>query len=194
MNKGATAVPETLLQFPRPIAAPDGTLYEARACGSAMAANMWQGWIEFVPLDGGAPVRSHRETTQPNRTDTEYWATGLTDVFLEGSLRRALEPPVTVPTPPPQPSAFARPAPSTLPTSADGAPTSILDPFSVYEKSEALLRQQLSALSAWHLVNIARDYELTDLPVAALNTMPGVELIELIVAGVRAETGRRHPA
>ena len=69
-----------------------------------------------------------------------------------------------------------------------------MDPFSVYEKGEALLRQQLSALSAWHLVNIAREYELTDFPVATLNTMPGVELIELIVAGVRAETGRRHPA
>jgi hypothetical protein len=194
LEQGATAVAETLLQFPRPIAAPDGTLYEARACGSAMAANMWQGWIEFVPLDGGAPIRSRRETTQPNRTDTEYWATGLTDVYLEGALRRALEPPVSVPTPPPQPSVFSGPATSTVPTSADVAPTSILDPFSVYEKSEALLRKQLAALSAWHLVNIAREYELTDLPVATLNTMPGAELIELIVAGVRAETGRQHPA
>ena len=185
---------ETLLQFPRPIAAPDGTLYEARACGSAMAANMWQGWIEFVPLDGSAPVRSPRETTQPNRTDTEYWATGLTDVYLEGSLRRALEPPVSVPTPPPQPSVFARPASSTVPTSADVKPTSILDPFSVYEKGEALLRKQLAALAAWHLVNIAREYELTDLPVETLNAMPGAELIDVIVAGVCAETGRRHPA
>jgi hypothetical protein len=186
-------VAETLLQFPRPVAAPDGTLYEARACGSAMAANMWQGWIEFVPLDGGAPIRSPRETTQPNRTDAEYWATGLTDVYLEGSLRRALEPPVNVPTPTP-PSVFARPASSTVPTSADVAPTSILNPFSVYEKGEALLRKQLSALSAWHLVNIAREYELTDLPVETLNAMPGAELVDLIVAGVRAETGRRHPA
>lgn len=167
---------ETLLQFPRPIAAPDGTLYDARACGSAMAAHMWQGWIEFVPLDGGASVRSPRETTQPNRTDTEYWATGLTDVYLEGALRRALEPPVSVL------------------TSADVAPASILDPFSVYEKGEGLLRKQLAALSAWHLVNIAREYELTDLPVETLNAMPGVELIDVIVAGVRAETGRRHPA
>jgi hypothetical protein len=186
-------VAETLLQFPRPIAAPDGTLYEARACGSAMAANMWQGWIEFVPLDGGAPVRSPRETTQPNRTDAEYWATGLTDVYLEGALRRALEPPVSVPTPPPQPSVFARPA-STAPTSADVGGTSILDPFSVYEKGEALLRKQLAALSAWHLVNIVREYELSDLPVETLNAMPGVELIDVIVAGVRAETGPRHIA
>jgi hypothetical protein len=101
---------------------------------------------------------------------------------------------VSVPTPPPQPSVFTRPASSTVPTSADGAGTSILDPFSVYEKGEALLRKQLAALSAWHLVNIVREYELSDLPVETLNAMPGVELIDVIVAGVRAETGRRHPA
>lgn len=185
---------ETLLQFPRPIAASDGSLYEARACGAPLSSNTWQGWIEFVPLDGGDPVRSQRETTQPNRADTEYWATGLTDVYLEGSLRRALEPPLTVPTLPAQPSVFSRPAPSTVIGAADSAPASILDPFSVYEKGESLLRKQLGALSAWHLVNIAREYELTDLGVAELNRMPAAELIELIVRGVQREIKSSHPA
>ena len=32
---------------------------------------------------------------------------------------------------------------------------SILNPFSVYRKGEALLRSQLGALSTWHLANIA---------------------------------------
>ena len=187
-------MPETLLQFPRSIAAPDGTLYEARACGAPMDATMWQGWIEFIPIGGGEPLRSPRETTQPNRTDTEYWATGLTDVYLEGALRRAIEPPpISVPPLPPQPSVFSRPAASTVPPN-DAAPMSILDPFSVYEKGESLLRKQLSALSAWHLVNIAREYELTELPVDALNRMPAVELIEVIVGGVRREMERRRPA
>jgi hypothetical protein len=65
-------VAETLLQVPRAIAAPDGALYEARACGSPMPGGTWQGWIEFVPVSGGEPLRSPRETTQPNRMDTEY--------------------------------------------------------------------------------------------------------------------------
>ena len=57
---------ETLLQFPRPVAAPDGRRYEARACGAPMNdSGLWQGWIEFVPLDGGELLRSSRETTQP---------------------------------------------------------------------------------------------------------------------------------
>jgi hypothetical protein len=81
---------KTLLRFQHPVAAPDGTLYEARASGGPLTGNTWQGWIEFVPIDGGKRLRTPRETTQPNRIDTEYWATGLTPVYLEGALRRAL--------------------------------------------------------------------------------------------------------
>ena len=57
----------------------DGRAYHVRACGSELDADLWQGWIEFEPIDGvGEPavLRSPRETTQPNRTDAVYWATG----------------------------------------------------------------------------------------------------------------------
>jgi len=158
-----------------------------------MSGGTWEGWIEFIPVDGGEPVRSPRETTQPNRTDTEYWATGLGGVYLEGALKRALDTPVTPPVMPPQPSIFNTPS-STLGTPVDTGPASILDPFSVYEKGEPLLRKQLAALSAWHLVNIAAEYELTDLDVETLNRLPANELIELIVGGVKGEANRRHPA
>lgn len=179
---------ETLLQFPRPIAAPDGTRYEARACGSPMpGGGTWQGWIEFIPISAGAPVRSPRETTQPNRTDTEYWATGLSDVYLEGALRRALEPrPTAAAGPPAEPSLFAAPAESVAPAPTSGT-TSVLDPFSVYEKGEALLRKQLAALSAWHLVNIIVDYELSAESAATLNSHSAGVLIEIIVDGVRRD-------
>ena len=180
---------ETLLQFQEHVMAPDGTIYEARACGSPLRGETWQGWIEFIPINGGEPQRSPRETTQPNRADTVYWATGLTGVYLEGALRRALEQPFAVPVPPPQPSVFPGPAESTVVSAGDDGPTSILDPFSVYEKGEALLRRQLAALSAWHLVNIALEYELTDLDVDSLNRLPASDLVELIVQGVKQETG-----
>ena len=74
---------ETLLKYQHPVVAEDGTVYEARACGGPMTGGMWQGWIEFVPLVDGEPVRTPRETTQPNRVDTEYWATGVSAVYLE---------------------------------------------------------------------------------------------------------------
>lgn len=181
---------ETLLQYQKPVPAPNGRSYEARACGGPMAGGTWEGWIEFVPVDGGAPLRSPRETTQPNRVDTEYWATGLTPVYLEGALTRALEPPIAVPVapPPPQPSMFAGPAPRLAPVDPGGY-ESVLNPFSVYDKGELILRRQLGAISAWHLVNIARAYELSAEDPATLARRSSAELIEIIVSGVRAERG-----
>src|SRR5262245_41489468 len=177
---------ETLLQFQEPVISPDGTVYEARACGGPLPGGMWQGWIEFIPTTDGEPVRSRRETTQPNRTDAIYWATGLTPVYLEGALHRALEAPLSVPVTPPQPSVFDGPAPPLSPPIAV-EPSSILDPFSVYQRGQELLRRQLGALSSWHLVNIVRAYGLSDLDARALNRMSGAALIELIVTGVRRE-------
>jgi len=176
---------ETLLVYQLPVAAPDGTLYEARAVGDDMPGGGWQGWIEFLPQVGGPPVHTSRETTQPNRTDTEYWATGLTPVYLEGALKRALALPPLVAKAPPQPSVFRSPTSSTAARALEVSPSSVLNPFSVYEKGEALLRGQLKALSAWHLVNIAIEYELTDEPVERLNRLAAPALVELIVQATR---------
>ncbi len=49
-----------------------------------------------------------------------------------------------------------------------------------------MLRRQLAALTSWHLVNVALEYELTDLNIDTLNAMPSQQLIELIVTTVRA--------
>ena len=98
-----------LVQFAEPLNTSDGWKYLAQACGAPNASGLWEGWIEFVPANGGPALRSGRETTQPNKTDAEYWATGLTTIYLEGALARALNPP-------------ARKA---------------VDPFSVFEKGEA---------------------------------------------------------
>ena len=129
---------ETFLVYQTPVTGPDGTLYEARAVGDEMPGGGWQGRIEFLPLAGGPPIHTSRETTQPNRTDTEYWATGLTPVYLEGALKRALGLPLLVPAVPPQPSLFRSPAPSTAARAVEVSPSSVLNPFSVYEKGEAL--------------------------------------------------------
>src|SRR4051812_7545863 len=101
----------------------------ARACGGEMPDGMWQGWVEFTPEDG-EPVRSTRETTQPNRQDTEYWATGLTHVFLEGSLQRALKEPLRRLVQAAARPHFDRPADGMI--MAGPTTESVLDPFSVY--------------------------------------------------------------
>ena len=69
-----------------------GAIYHVRACGGPLDGTVWQGWLEFEPVDGGETLRSPRETTQPNQVDLVYWASGLSAVYIEGSLNRALNP------------------------------------------------------------------------------------------------------
>jgi len=182
---------EVFVQFANPVVAKDGTLYRAQACGAPNADGMWEGWIEFLPLDNGPALRSSRETTQPNRKDTAYWATGLTPVYLEGALERALHPFQRPVVPTPQPI-FDAPAPHSAPSSGPmPGNQAVLDPFSVYTKGEALLRKELHALSSWHLVNIISAYDLSDEPVSVLNRLPGSVLIETIVSAVRERASMR---
>ena len=77
---------EVLVDCENTIAGADGGRWATRACGRLGAHNIWEGWIEFVPLDlERKPIRSRRETTQPSREDLLYWATGLTPVYLRGA-------------------------------------------------------------------------------------------------------------
>jgi len=183
---------EVLAQYPQLLVTSDGSKYVAQACGAPNVDGLWDGWIEFLPTQGGSPIRSSRETTQPNKTDAEYWASGLTAVYLEGALDRALNPPVRRRVTSPK-AVFDGPAAdvtfTTVPAAGQDA---VLDPFSVYEKGEKLLRQELGALAAWHLVNIAVAYRLTDESVAVLNALPAAQLVDLIVDGVRSRAHARR--
>lgn len=81
---------EVLVQFTSPIKGDRGELYVPQACGGPKDDGLWEGWIEFTSESTGKQYRSGRETTQPNRDDLLYWAEGLSEVYLEGALARAL--------------------------------------------------------------------------------------------------------
>lgn len=180
---------QLLLEYPDAVTSDAGKNYRARACGADRNDGKWEGWIEFIPADGGTPIRSSRETTQPNREDTVYWATGLTPVYLEGALRRTLRPVVRPVAARPEPPFFDGPAD---PFVSNGHGTeAVLDPFSVYQKGEVLLRRQLSAFAGWHLVNIIRKYELSGEDPARLSTLEPAALIECIIDAVRRQPARR---
>lgn len=183
---------EVLLQFSDLVNGEDGRAYAAQACGARMNDGLWQGWIEFLPVDGGPPLRSGRETTQPNRGDAVYWATGLTNVYLEGALHRALQPLTRSIEAPAEPF-FEGPAGEATVPPTEG----ILNPFSVYRNGEQLLRAQLAALSPWHLVNIIRAHALSDADPRTLERLTSEALVEIIVTGVRertlTETGQNLP-
>lgn len=184
-------MPEVFTQFAGPVLSADGEAYRAQVVGAEMADGRWEGWVEFIPLNAGEPVRTPRETTQPNRTDAVYWATGLSATYMEGALARALDRPVVVTTPPLAPM-FNGPAPEVV-TARVPQPKvhAVLDPFSVYEKGESLLRKELAALSSWHLVNIILAYGLSDSTEAALARLSQADLIELIISAVREHSPTR---
>jgi hypothetical protein len=82
---------ETLVKFDEPILNPRGKMYFAAAVGRQRANDgLWEGRLEFEPVgETGRTISSDRETTQPNRPDLEYWAQGLSLVYLQGALARA---------------------------------------------------------------------------------------------------------
>jgi hypothetical protein len=178
-------VAQVLLTFQSKLVTTQGKAYRGRACGRQRGDGLWEGWIEFVPDDGGPVIRTQRETTQPNLADLAYWATGLTPVYLEGALKRAFTRARRPNAVPPEGPAYDEPAPAS--GAAEGSlGGAILDPFSIYSaQGEEPLRQQLSALSAGHLRGIVRAYDLASEPDADLEALTEVELVALIVSATR---------
>jgi hypothetical protein len=83
-------MPVILVKFDEPIRDPAGIAYFAQASGRKREDGLWEGWLEFTGMIESTPsFHSGRETTQPNRSDLEYWAQGLSKVYLEGALARA---------------------------------------------------------------------------------------------------------
>lgn len=190
----AASMPLVLVQFDEAVAAPDGRSFVARACGRVMddGTGRWEGWLEFDPEDGGKPVRTGQETTQPSVTHVRYWATGLTRAYLDGALRRVLAPP------PPDlrtdrrvdaAAAYEGPSPHRAGTRTGGArrarQRAVLDPFAVYAQGESVLRQELSALDAGHLRSIIDAYGLA--AQSDVRMMGEPALAELIVRRVRGD-------
>ena len=165
---------EVLVEFEDTWSGPDGKRYEARVCGRERGDGLWEGWLEFMPGDGGAALATERETTQPNRADTLYWATGITYGYVEGALNRLLKPLPqlaqrgTIRSRP----AFERPAPGAR---------AVLNPFEVYRESDTVLRGQLNALDDGQLRNIIREYAISDMGAAKLSALARDELIAMIV-------------
>ena len=73
-----------------PIMATTGQSYRPRAYGAQQLDGTWAGWLAFFAPDGGSAIASDRATTQSTFEALTVWAAGLTPVYLEGALARAL--------------------------------------------------------------------------------------------------------
>lgn len=168
---------EVLYPFEPPIRGRDGREYHARVHGRAGDGGLWEGWIEFEPIGGGERIETGRETTQPNRGDLVYWATGLRTTYLEGALERALGGLTSG-------SVSDRALETIRPeTRVPPDPRPVLDPFAVYAEGPNILRQQLTALSAAQLRAIAKAYGLAPDP-DRLELLAKPDLAKLIADAV----------
>lgn len=87
-------------RFEAVVRAHDGAPFLAFVCaGPRPDDDLWDAWLVFVPLDGGGTVATDRETTQVSLDAVTYWVGGLSHVYLEGALERALGRPARVMSP-----------------------------------------------------------------------------------------------
>jgi hypothetical protein len=175
---------EVLTSYAEPVLDDSGR-YHARAIGRLAEEKMWEGWLEFEPLDGGSVIVGAVESRQPEAHDLAYWATGLTPVFLEGALKRALNP-LTVHVRVPEVPVSSAPAARVYKGTPAPRPDAVLDPFAVGIRSLDILRQQLGALNRPRLQNIIAAYELN--PAGEdLSWMTDAQLITFIVTATEVQ-------
>jgi hypothetical protein len=183
---------EVLVAFTTVVSTEGGRGYEPRACGALTDDGMYEGWVEFAPVDGhSVPVRTPRETLQPNRTDLVYWATGLTQTYLEGALHRALVEPIVVERDRSVPAMFDGPAPRVIEAVGTRLPHPVLNPFEVYQQGESVLVAELGALSVGHLRDIVLAYGFA--PSEAAEGASAGELTRTVLDGVRSRRSATEP-
>jgi len=182
---------EVLVSFDHPVHDDLGE-FHARAVGRSADDGMWEGWIEFVPIDGSTEVLlTSVESRQPEREHLYYWATGLTPVFLEGALHRARRPATVRVRPIETPSSDApKPRDRVVSRTMPPGPEPVLDPFDIGARSPDVLRQELGALNRPRLLNIIAAFNLA--PAATdLSWMSDRQLIQFIVTAVEAQLALR---
>jgi hypothetical protein len=181
-------VAEILVDYETDVVSGD-TRYHPRAVGR-LVNGMWQGWLEFLPDHGGEVVVTRTESTQPEHEHLVYWATGLTPVYLEGALERALRP-ATVRLHIVDEPASTAPAERAVTHTVAPRPEAVLDPFEIGRRSLDILRQELMALNRARLTNIIATYDLNPAG-TAIGWLTDAQLVTFIVTAVDAQLLQRH--
>ena len=185
---GWVAMAEVFASFAAPVTDEFGSYYP-RAVGRLAPDNMWEGWIEFVPADGGTDVLvTPIESRQPERQHLAYWATGLSQVYMEGALHRARNP-VTVRVPIIDEPVSDQPASRRVVVErVIPKPEPVLDPFEIGARNIDILRQELTALNRPRLLNIISAFDLAG--DVDMTRMTDAQLIAFIVAAVETRISR----
>jgi hypothetical protein len=187
---------EVLVAFDTPVADESGA-YRTRAIGRHAEDGMWEGWLEFEPIDVGStaialdakPIVGPVESRQPERDHLVYWATGLTPVYLEGALKRARRP-IVVRTRVVEEPLSDEPAPRAVTVAVPSRVLrreAVLDPFEIAGQSGLdVLDQELRALNRPRLLNIITEFDLNPRG-EDIEWMSDTQLVRFIVVAVETQ-------
>jgi hypothetical protein len=181
---------ELLMAFEQPVQDKSGT-YHVRAVGHRADDGMWEGWLEFVSLATGEVLVSRVESRQPEREHLVYWATGLSNVYLEGALDRARHP-LTVRVRAAETPASTGPAAPTVVVRPEypRGPEPVLDPFEIGSRNLDILRQELTALDRPRLFNLIAAYDLNPAR-ESIDWLTDAQLVHFIVVAVDTQLPQR---
>jgi hypothetical protein len=78
-----------ILQYPDRVTS-GRDVYRVSAVGERQDDGRWSGYLVFTSIIGGRSVMTPRETTQSSFETLDHWARGISPVYLEGAIERAL--------------------------------------------------------------------------------------------------------
>ena len=159
-----------------PVATESGRLYHPSVVAAVAADGHWNAWIEFVDPHSGDVLRTGSETHQASEADLHHWASVLSDVYLQGALRRA-----TVAR-----GETAIHRRSVNQARLTGPRASVPDPFELFEHGEHVLRRELLLFDRATLraLILAHNLDPAGLDVAKFTK---AQLVTFIVTAIEAQ-------
>lgn len=179
------ATSEIIEDLPYRIVNAEGVEFYSSVAGVQRSDGLWEGWLEFVPLDESDALVTPTETTQPNRATLQHWAGKLTETYVQGAYRRAVAATGDL---------DSRIAAQRMALGDVVAATVDLpDPFELYEQGREILRGRLSAWPRSTLLNIIAASHLNPAG-KSLAWLSDRQLVTFIVTAVEAQlaAGRRR--
>jgi hypothetical protein len=178
---------ELIADLPYRVWDTDGRELFVSVAGEQRLDGVWEGWLEFVPLDDTEPLLTPTETTQSNRPALQHWAKALEETYVQGALDRATAASGDVFLP----RRVARLSPwETVPVDDVDIP----DPFQLFSIGRDTMRARLNALPRPLLRNIIDVFELNPAR-KNLAWLSDTQLVTFIITAVEAQiaAGTRLP-
>ena len=159
-----------------------GTEFYVSVAGEQTADGIWEGWLEYVPLDDSDALVTPTETTQSTRGALQHWADVIDETYVQGAFARA----VAVTNAGPARLAATRFAAAAGVRSDVGVP----DPFVLLQSGREAMRDRLLALPRDMLLDVIAGFGLNPAG-KSLTWLTDRQLVTFIITAAEVQASRR---